>query len=54
MKTNKTTRTLSTWAMGAALASQQGMTELGIEKEISLNDKKSILATNLITELQNI
>ena len=35
MKTNKTTRTLSTGAMGAALASQQGMTELGIEKEIS-------------------
>ena len=27
---------------------------IGIEKEISLNDKKSILATNLITELQNI
>jgi hypothetical protein len=27
---------------------------IGIEKEVSLNDKKSILATNLITELQNI
>ena len=27
---------------------------IGIEKEVSFNDKKSILATNLITELQNI
>jgi hypothetical protein len=27
---------------------------IGIEKEVSLNDKKSIIATNLITELQNI
>ena len=27
---------------------------IGIEKEVSLNDKKSILATKLITELQNI
>jgi hypothetical protein len=27
---------------------------IGIEKEVSLNEKKSIIATNLITELQNI
>jgi len=27
---------------------------IGIEKEMPLNDKKSIIATNLITELQNI
>ncbi len=27
---------------------------IGIEKELLLNDKKSIIATNLITELQNI
>jgi hypothetical protein len=27
---------------------------IGIEKDMPINDKKSILATNLITELQNI